>query len=421
MSVLRLCVLCLLAVLGVSSARAQCTPVWQPFDPSTASFPGVSGTVHATTMWDPDGLGPQTPMLVVGGDFTVAGKAVANYIAAYDPATGQWSALGSGMGGAFPSVRALAVLPNGDLVAGGQFNTAGGVSANNIARWNGSAWSPLGSGMDSSVLALAVLPNGDLVAGGSFITAGGVTAGFIARWNGSAWSPLGSGFNGSSPVVRALAVLPNGNLVAGGLFATAGGQSAGNIARWNGSAWSPLESGVNGSVFALAVLPSGDLVAGGQFTTAGGQGASDIARWNGSAWSPLGSGLSNGPFPRVSALAVLPNGDVVAGGFFTTAGGRSANRIARWNGSAWSPLGSGMNNAVNALAMLPNGDLVAGGDFLTAGGVVAPYLARWGCPPPTACNPADITGIGGPPSAPDGLLTGDDFNAFIAAFAQGCP
>jgi hypothetical protein len=119
----------------------------------------------------------------------------------------------------------------------------------------------------------------------------------------------------------------------------------------------------------------------------------------------------------VRALAVLPNGDLVAGGLFTTAGGQPANRIARWNGSAWSPLGSGMNNAVNALAMLPNGDLVAGGDFLTAGGVVAPYLARWGCPPPTACNPADITGIGGPPSAPDGLLTGDDFNAFISAFA----
>ncbi len=34
---------------------------------------------------------------------------------------------------------------------------------------------------------------------------------------------------------------------------------------------------------------------------------------------------------------------------------------------------------------------------------------------------ADVTGIGGPPAIPDGLITGDDFNAFIAAFAQGCP
>jgi len=34
---------------------------------------------------------------------------------------------------------------------------------------------------------------------------------------------------------------------------------------------------------------------------------------------------------------------------------------------------------------------------------------------------ADITGVGGPPATPDGLLTGDDFNAFISAFAAGCP
>lgn len=34
---------------------------------------------------------------------------------------------------------------------------------------------------------------------------------------------------------------------------------------------------------------------------------------------------------------------------------------------------------------------------------------------------ADITGIGGPPAAPDGAVTGDDFVAFINAFADGCP
>jgi hypothetical protein len=34
---------------------------------------------------------------------------------------------------------------------------------------------------------------------------------------------------------------------------------------------------------------------------------------------------------------------------------------------------------------------------------------------------ADITGIGGPPNPPDGLITGDDFNAFVNSFASGCP
>src|SRR4030095_8157977 len=116
------------------------------------------------TMWDPDGAGPMPPTLVVGGEFTIAGTALANRIAACDPVTGAWSALGSGMNGSF--VYALATLPNGDLVAGGHLTTAGGVSANYIARWNGTSWSALGSGTNGNVYALTTLPNGDLVAGG---------------------------------------------------------------------------------------------------------------------------------------------------------------------------------------------------------------------------------------------------------------
>jgi hypothetical protein len=325
----RAVVLAVVAVLGVSGARAQCTPAWQPFDPTTASFLGVNGEVNATTMWDPDGPGPQTPKLVVGGEFTLAGNVLARNIALYDAATGGWSALGSGIT-SFGSgtVNALTTLPNGDLIAGGSFTAAGGVTVNRIARWNGSAWSALGSGMDSTVRALTTLPNGDLIAGGVFTTAGGVTVNNIARWNGSAWSALGTGMSGGlSPSVNALTTLPNGDLIAGGSFFNAGGVQANALARWNGSAWSALGTGVGGSVFALAVMPNGDLIAGGEF--------------------------------------------------FGT-GSVTISRIARWNGSAWSALGTGMNTEVLALTTLPNGDLIAGGSFTSAGGVVAPYIARYG-------------------------------------------
>jgi hypothetical protein len=63
-------------------------------------------------------------------------------------------------------VNALAVLPNGDLVAGGSFLNVGGVRMNNITRWDGAAWRPLGTGTQNTVSALVVLANGDLVAGG---------------------------------------------------------------------------------------------------------------------------------------------------------------------------------------------------------------------------------------------------------------
>jgi hypothetical protein len=53
-------------------------------------------------------------------------------------------------------------------VAAGLFTFAGGSPADCIARWNGSTWSALGFGMGGGAHALAALPNGDLLAGGEF-------------------------------------------------------------------------------------------------------------------------------------------------------------------------------------------------------------------------------------------------------------
>ncbi len=282
-------------------------------------------------------------------------------------------------GGSNEAVTALAVLGNGDVVAGGRFTSIGGNASNRIARWNGSAWSALGSGMNADVYATLVLPSGEIAAAGSFTTAGGVTTNCVARWNGTAWSGFGNGIDALQPFgsnVQALAVLQNGDIVAAGSFGAASGVPAANIARWNGTSWSGLGAGLNGPVRGLAVAPNGSLYAIGSFaqTIAPGQVANSIAMWNGTSWSVLGTGL--GIFGG-DALAILPNGDVVVGGTFVTAGGAAANRIARWNGSSWSALGSGMNSAVTSLRVLANGDLIAGGLFTSAGGVPANRIARW--------------------------------------------
>src|SRR5258706_457853 len=69
-----------------------------------------------------------------------------------------WSAWGSeGMTAVdYPCVTALAVLGT-NLYVGGGFNTAGGSPTTNIAKWDGSSWTPLGLGMDGGVNALVVL------------------------------------------------------------------------------------------------------------------------------------------------------------------------------------------------------------------------------------------------------------------------
>ncbi len=221
--------------------------------------------------------------------------------------------------------------------------------------------------------------SGNLVVGGYFTNAGGRPAASIARWDGTAWWPLGPGI--SDGLVYAL--LPFGsNLVVGGGFHTAGGNPARSIAPWNGTTWAPMSSGITGEVQSLANY-YGTLIAGGYFTLACGQPANYIAAWNGTSWQPLGSGMNG----YVGALVVY-NGDLIAGGGFTEAGGNPAGYIARWDGTAWSPLGTGLNWAVACLTVY-NGDLIAGGVFTMAGGDSAYAVARWDDPAIGACCHAD--------------------------------
>jgi hypothetical protein len=311
--------------------------------------------------------------LIVGGYFTRAGGVAAVTIAAWTGAL--WHPLGDGTSA---EVTALAVY-NGAIVAAGGFTQAGGAAANFVASWDGTAWSALGSGTDYPILALAVF-DGKLIAGGGFGMAGGVPASCIAQWDGNAWSSLGTGVGGW---VYALTVW-NGALVAGGEFGSAGGVLADHIALWDGTSWSAVGGGTNHYVRALASY-GGDLYAAGSFSVAGGTPAYIIARWDGTAWSALGSGLSTTiHYAYVRSLATH-DGALFAGGAFTLAGGAPAGNIARWDGTSWSALGTGVEAPgvsgspyAEVWAMTSyNGQLVVTGDFMSAGTVAASGIARW--------------------------------------------
>src|SRR5262249_22910409 len=111
-------------------------------------------------------------------------------------------------------------------------------------------------------------------------------------------------------------------------------------------------AGPDGQVGAAVVDGSGNLYIGGDFIVAFDVGANGIAKLDGTRWSALGSGLtgSSPNVPTVWALAVVGS-NLYAGGNFTNAGGVAATNIAKWNGSSWSALGSGMaGGSVYALA-----------------------------------------------------------------------
>ena len=369
--------LCVFTLSG-SVLSAQCALQWQ----SQGGYDGINGAVFASIEWDPDGAGPRSPVVVLGGTFGLAGTAAVANLASFDPATGAWSAFGSGFDG---TVRALAVSATGDLIAGGSFQNAGGAASRGIARWNGAGWVGFGSGIAGGqygiVNALVVLPNGDLVAAGDFSSISGVAANHIARWNGNSWSALATGvaWPGNPASVLSLAALPNGDVAAGGWFTVAGGAPAIGVAVWNGSAWSALGGSVNSAVHTILPMPNGDLIVGGQFGSAGGVTAIGVARWNGATWSSLGTGLRFGTgLGQAYSLARTPNGDVIATGGFTTAGGVAAGNIARWNGVTWSALGSGLAFGVGqTLVVRAAGPVLTGGQFTVAGGAPAGRVAQW--------------------------------------------
>lgn len=311
----------------------------------------------------------------------------------------------------YAEIYALAVMGT-DVYAGGYFTsicgnaacTAGNKPANRIAKWNGTGWSSLGNGFNDSVNALAVIGN-TLYAGGEFsalcgnaaCNSGNTLMYGIAKWNGGSWSAVG---NGLYPEVNALAVQGN-ELYAGGFIydicadanCDNASASANNIVKWNGSSWSAVGNGFDHTVYALTANAS-TVYAGGGFDLACGNADCNsnntlvhgIAKWNGSTWSGLGWGFSY----DVYALA-LNGSDLYAGGGFWYAcedkvcnDGAVMNSIAKWNGSAWSPLAYGVYPGVNALTV-HGGNLYAGGEFhsicgnldCNSGNTFVNSVARW--------------------------------------------
>lgn len=215
--------------------------------------------------------------------------------------TGSWTNLAQSTG----SIRAIVELPNGDIVVGGHFAEIGGTAATNVARFNGTTWSPVGvDGLGETVTALTTMPNGDPIA---------ISGKSVVRWTGTAWIRLGPSF----------AAPPNALIVgADGAPVVAGDFIGSDVLRWTGVDWQRLGTGPAGPVQSLLVLGDGDIVAG-PVVAAGS--TRTLERWNGVSWSPLGGTVD----ATVWTLAFALNGDLLLGGDFALANGAVRARFAR--------------------------------------------------------------------------------------------
>jgi len=334
----------------IQSGAQKITAKTQAAAPATsAGFgTGPDNTVYAINF---DAAGN----MYIGGEFTKADTVPASRIAKYTG--GVWSALGSG---ADYRVKTIAFDSKGmNLYAGGDFYSAGGVSnTSNIAVWNGSGWSAVPSGpISGGVYAINIVKNQwgseGIFAGGSISMIGRkLMSAFVKYESSNGWfSPGGQGF-GSGSVINATAVDSNGNIFVAGQFTSGGGLNTNNIVKWGPYSWSQLGNGIYGTIYALAINSKGVLYAGGTF---------GVSKWDGYTWTTLGSVLGT-----VTSLAIDSNDNIYAGGRFLKAGTISVNNLAKWNGTSWLAVGTGVTGTIYALKISPQGDLIIGGKFSAA-------------------------------------------------------
>lgn len=186
---------------------------------------GVGSWVLTLTSFD-HGAGPQ---LYAGGMFTTAGGVGVSRIARWDGTS--WWTLGNGLG---DRVYKLAVLDDG---TGPALYAAG---THGISKWDGSQWVSIGiTGSFGRVYGIDYFDDGTgpaLFAAGYFHEINDVPAGNVAKWDGSTWTSLGTSFNLAA---YDLAIFDDGSgpgLFFGGDIRRTGDTVSSKIAKWHSPA-----------------------------------------------------------------------------------------------------------------------------------------------------------------------------------------
>ena len=345
---------------------------YQGFDPGQASRRAVFALGLHTNTARPDLLGK----VVVGGDFAAfAGVDPRNNVARLNRDGALDTSFNTGLG-ANGAVRALVVQPDGKTVLAGAFTTMDQSSRVRLARLETDGQvDPLfntGPGLNGVVYALALQPDGRILAGGDFTTVYGTSRGRVARLttNGAVDVSFNPG-SGADGAVRALAVQSDGKILLGGAFSNFNSLRADFIVRLNadGSRDTGFDAlaGLDGPVDSLVLQPDGRILVGGAFTLSRGGPAARLLRLNADgSLDPLFN-IREGADGDVLALAVQPDGKILAGGAFVNFGGQLRNRIVRLNANggldATIDFGLGADNLVSCIALQPDGAILAAGAF----------------------------------------------------------
>jgi hypothetical protein len=429
--------------LCASAVQAQCqNPTWSPEFGGAGN--GLSSTGFAIFPFDRDGPGGAPEELYVGGAFqNAAGVAGTRGIAKWNGFT--WSSVGGGVTSTSVIVAAFCSFDADGpgpglpvLIAAGGFTGIGGQPASRIAAWNGTTWSPLGTGLSSDLSSVVGMAEFDadgsgpalprlVVAGDSFTSPGGKE---LYAWNGTSWTELP---DPGEEQMRALAVYDEDG--AGPLNPTLfiGTRYNGGIKKLVGTAWQLVGGGLNqrsGQYLcdSLQVIdedgpgPARErLWVGGAFTGAGPTFASGLAIWDGETWSPGPAGFNFYLGPGASSVHDIAAVDYSGGAGAPNVYVMIQRRLVRWNpvGNSWSVVGTtpeGLGIIRHVIAPFRSNEVMPSvyvtGHYTNFDQVPANYFARLRC---QNCY-ANCDSSGGQP-----VLTANDFTCFVNSFAASDP
>jgi trimeric autotransporter adhesin len=137
--------------------------------------------------------------------------------------------------------------------------------------------------------------------------------------------------------------------------------------------------GCNGLVTSSAKLANGDVIFGGTFTRCGAVRANRVVRFDGSQFFPLGIATENGVNGAVRAV-VVDGSKIYVGGRFSAAGSTLANNVAMFDAGVWRSIGRGASNGVAGVVrslQVYQSKLYVGGYEVLSPSTWAPRLREW--------------------------------------------
>lgn len=281
-------------------------------------------------------------------------------------------------------VYCVTVLPNGKILAGGNFTTyeysskCGKIALINA---NGSfdATFYKGNGINGNIYATAVQQDNKIIAVGGFNAFQNNTQNRIVRFNtdgtlDNSFS-IGTGFNN---VVESINLQTDGKIIVGGQFSSYNGSTATRIIRLNTDGTIDPSfvtgSGFNSSVKKIIIQPDGKIIVVGTFSTYNGAASKYIVRLNadGTKDSSFNPGTTSFNFLSICSAALQSDGKIIVGGNFTQFNGNTENRLIRLNADGTKDTsfttGTGFDAPVFTTIVLSNGKIIVGGEFTSYNG-----------------------------------------------------